>query len=216
MEHVEWTHPLRVTLGKVVVNGNHMNTAASQGIEEHWQSSDEGLTLTSGHLSNLALMQHRAANELHVVVDHVPGHLVAASLPGVEIGGFVAVHLQEVVSVGRQLAVEVGGSHLNLLVLGEAACGILDDGKEHLFLQFVNFSPHGLSFLIFECLDFGFYSRNLVALWLHIILNLLTYCSASCAQLIVRQPLYFRINGLYFMHYGHEFLQVSLTLVAED
>ena len=230
VEHVKRTHPLRVTFGEVVIDGYHVNTASRKGVEEYGQGCNQRLTFTSSHLGNLTLMKHRAANELHVVVNHVPRHLIAAGLPVVIVDGFVALYVEEVVAIGSQLAVEVGSCNLDGFVLGKAACCILHNGKYHrkhvvefifyalenLFLEFVDFSPQRFSFLIIQRFDFGFNACNLVALRFHILLNLLLDSGTACTQLIVRQLLYLGINLLNFTHVGHEFLQVTIALVAED
>ena len=107
-----------------------MNAVASQGIQEHGEGSHEGLTFTSRHLGNLALVQHDAAEELYVVVHHFPLQIVATSCPVVMVDGFVAVDGDEVLAgVSSQLAVEVGSGNHRLLVLSKAAGGLFDDGK---------------------------------------------------------------------------------------
>ena len=58
MEHIERTHPLRVTLGQIVVYRDDVNTITSEGIEKHGEGSHKGLTFTSGHLGNLSLMEN--------------------------------------------------------------------------------------------------------------------------------------------------------------
>ncbi len=98
-------------------------------------------------------MQHGAAKELDIVVHHLPFQVVATSRPVVVVDGLVAVDGDEVLArVASQFAVEVGGRDNGLLVLGKAACRLLDNREhlgqdlvkcllvnvEHLLLQFVN------------------------------------------------------------------------------
>ena len=40
VEHVERSHPLRVTLGQIVVDGYHVNAIACQRVEEYRKGSD--------------------------------------------------------------------------------------------------------------------------------------------------------------------------------
>ena len=58
MEHIERSHPFRVTLSQVIVHGNHMYTITRQGIQEYRQCSNQGFTFTGCHFSNLTLMQY--------------------------------------------------------------------------------------------------------------------------------------------------------------
>ena len=128
MEHVERSHPLGVTLGQVVVDGNYVDSLAGEGVEEDRERSDEGLALAGGHLGDLALMQDGTADELHVIMDHVPGDLIAAGDPVVLVYGGVAFDMYEVV-IDTEVTVELGGGHLDELVLRETACSGLHDGE---------------------------------------------------------------------------------------
>ena len=65
---IDRPHPHRVAAGQVVVDGDHVNAAAGQRIGVHCQSSHQRLALAGSHLGNLALMQGRAADDLHVVM----------------------------------------------------------------------------------------------------------------------------------------------------
>ena len=130
VEHIERSHPLGVTLGQIVVDGHHVHTVASQGIQEHRERSHERLTFTRCHLGNLTLMEHGTTEELHVVVDHVPLQVVTAGHPMVVIDGLVAVDMHKVLG-GSQLAVEIVGRYHHFLVLGEAAGGFLHDAEGH-------------------------------------------------------------------------------------
>ena len=75
-------HPLRVAAGQVVVDGDQVGAAAGQRVEIQRQGGDEGLAFAGGHLGDLALVQHHAADELHVVRHHVPNQLVPGDLDG--------------------------------------------------------------------------------------------------------------------------------------
>ena len=130
IEHIERSHPLRVTLSQVIVDSYDVNTIAGQGIQEYRTGTNEGLTLTSSHLGNLALVQNNTTEELNVVVDHFPLEVIATCSPVIVVDSLVTIDGDEVVGwVGCQLTVEVVGCNHSLLVLCETASGILDDAE---------------------------------------------------------------------------------------
>ena len=96
MEHIQWTHPLRVTLCKVVVDCNHVYTIAGQGIQEYRECCHKGLSFTSRHLGNLTFVEYHATEQLYIVVYHVPYCVVASGLPVVAVYGLVAVYCHEI------------------------------------------------------------------------------------------------------------------------
>ena len=109
-----------------------MYTIACQGIQEHREGSHEGLTFTSGHLGNLSLMEYHTTKQLHVVVNHLPFQVIAASRPVVVVDGLVTVDGDEVLSgIGSQLPIEVCGCDDGLLVLGKPFGSLFHNG-EHL------------------------------------------------------------------------------------
>ncbi len=123
-----------------------MYALSGQRIEEHGKSRHEGLAFTGGHLGDLSLVQHDAADQLHIVVDHVPRDHVAARHPAVAPHGVVAVNVHEIVA-GAQVAVEIGGPHTDLFVLLETARRGLDDSKrlgKHLVQYFLDLLVNGL------------------------------------------------------------------------
>ena len=93
-----------------------MDALARECVQEHREGRDEGLAFTGRHLGNAAALllvglegavQDDTADELHVVMDHVPGNLVAAGDPVVLPDGLVVLDVDEIAAVGRQVAVEV-------------------------------------------------------------------------------------------------------------
>ena len=70
---VQVPHPLAVALRQVRVDGHQVRPAAGQGVQVQRQRGDQRLALARGHLGHLPLVQRDAADELHVVVHHVPG-----------------------------------------------------------------------------------------------------------------------------------------------
>ena len=229
MELIERTHPLRVTFGEVVVHGHHVHTLACQCVEEHRQRSHQRLTFTGCHLGNFTQMQYDTANELHIVVNHVPGDFVTAGNPVVEIHGLVAANLQEILALRGEVAVKVVGSHLNLLVLGKAAGGVLHNGKhlgqhlvefvfeavENFLVDLVHLLPQGLTLLIVDGLDFSLDFGYLVALRLHIVGNVLANGGTAGTQFVVGHLLNRRIDFLNLVQHGAHLLHIALTLVAE-
>ena len=107
---------------------NYFNAFARQGVEIHGQGGDEGFTLTGGHLGDLALMQDGAADELHVVVAHVPRNHVTAGGPSVLVDGLVALDGDALAAGGEVTVVLVGGHHHRFVIL-ETAGGLLHYGE---------------------------------------------------------------------------------------
>ena len=87
---VEGTHPLRVALRQVVVDGDQVHATSAQRVEVDGERSDQGFTLTRGHFGDAPFVQHDATKKLHVVVHHVPGDGVAGGGPAVVPHGGVA------------------------------------------------------------------------------------------------------------------------------
>ena len=140
VEHIKRSHPLRVTLGQIVVDGDHMHTLAGKCVQEYRQGCYEGLSFTCRHLRDLTLMEHDAADELHVVVDHVPGHLVATGNPVIPVNSVIAVDGYEIV-VDAELLVEVIGSdHYGLVLLEPASRGFHNGEslRKYSFQHFLN------------------------------------------------------------------------------
>ena len=121
MEHIEWAHPLGVTLREVVVHCHHVYSLASQCIEEHRKCRHEGLTLTGSHLGNLTLVKHDTTDKLHIVVDHIPGHFVTAGHPVVLPYSIISLDAHEILCCA-EVAVEISSLYPDDLILLETAC----------------------------------------------------------------------------------------------
>ncbi len=65
---VDWSHPVRVTPGEVIIDRSQMASPSGQGIKVKGQSSYQGLALAGPHLGNPALMEDNAAQQLHIIV----------------------------------------------------------------------------------------------------------------------------------------------------
>jgi len=65
-ELVDLSHPLGVALGEIVVDGNDMHTFAGERVQVDGQGGNERFAFARLHLSDLALVQNHAADELHV------------------------------------------------------------------------------------------------------------------------------------------------------
>ena len=191
VELVERSHPLGVTLGQIVVDRHHVDAVSGEGVEEDGERCHERLTFTRCHLGDFSLVEHLTAEELHIVVNHLPFQVVSASRPVVVVDGLVAVDGDEVFGgVGGQLAVEVGGRDDGLLVLGKAACGVFHNAESHghhvvegffidierLFLQFVDLVEDGFTLvdgcILDGCLELGNLLFLLTSGFLYVLLNL--------------------------------------------
>ena len=132
VEHIEWSHPLRVTFCQIVVDGHHVNTVPGECIEEYGQCGYERLTFTCSHLGDFSLMQHDSSEQLDVIVYHLPLEQVSSSRPLVVINSLVALNRDEVVCrVCREFAVKFGCCDNRLFVFSKSACRLFDDRKSH-------------------------------------------------------------------------------------
>ncbi len=237
VELEEHAHPLGVALGEVVVDGDDVDTLAGQGVEIDGQGGHEGLTLTGGHLGDFAAVEHHAADELHVVVDHVPCDHVAAGHPLVLVDGLVlavgAGDDVDVVALHGELAVVVGGGDDDFAVLGKAASGLLHYAKSlgknlvqhllglvvRLLLQLVDtlvellFLGHGHVVFLFDALAQG---GQFVLLGFHLFADALLELDGLGTQLVVVQFLNLGINLKCGIEEGFHLLQVAVGLGAKQ
>ena len=131
-------HPLGVAAGQVVVDRDDVDALAFERVEIGGQRGDERLAFAGLHLGDLALVQHHAADQLHVEVPHVQHAAAGLADDGERLG-------QEVV---ERLAVGDAGPELGGLVAqlrrrsarwidGSSALTCVDDRTEPLQLAFV-------------------------------------------------------------------------------
>ena len=138
-----------------------MNTVARKSIEEDRKGGHKGLSFTRCHFGNLTFVENHATEQLNIVVNHVPLHVIASGNPVIVINGLIVFNGHKVVSSGQR-AVEVGSRNHHLAVLSEATSRTLHDGEgfihhlvelrlqsvEHFLLQFIDMVEHTLA--VFE------------------------------------------------------------------
>ena len=73
-------HPRGVALREVVVHRHKLHVLAREGVQIERECRDQRLALARLHLGDLPLVQHDAADELHVERNHVPRQRVSADL----------------------------------------------------------------------------------------------------------------------------------------
>ena len=69
-EVVKPPHPLGIAARQVIVDRHHMHALCRQGVEIDRQGCHQGLALAGAHLGDLALVQHHAADQLHIEMPH--------------------------------------------------------------------------------------------------------------------------------------------------
>ena len=109
-EAVDLAHPLRVAAGEVVVDRDDVDALAFERVQIGGQRRDERLAFAGLHLGDLALVEHGAADQLHVEVPHVEH--AAARLADDREG--LRQQVVERLAVGEALA-ELGGLAAQLL-----------------------------------------------------------------------------------------------------
>ena len=74
-EAIDLAHPFAVALGQIVVDRHHMHAFAGQRIEIDGQGGDQGLAFAGLHFGDVAVVQHHAADQLHVEMALAQGAL---------------------------------------------------------------------------------------------------------------------------------------------
>ena len=74
-ELVDLPHPLGVAAGEVVVDGDDVDALAGERVEVDGEGGDERLAFAGLHLGDGALVQHHAADQLHVEMALAEGAL---------------------------------------------------------------------------------------------------------------------------------------------
>ncbi len=74
-ELVDGAHPGGVALGEIVVDGDDMHALAGERVEIDGQRGDQRLAFAGLHLGDAAVMQHHAADQLHVEMALADGAL---------------------------------------------------------------------------------------------------------------------------------------------
>ena len=69
-EFIDSSHPLRITLGQVVVHRHEMDAPACERIEIQGERGSQGLALTGLHLGDLSFVKHDSTDELNIEVPH--------------------------------------------------------------------------------------------------------------------------------------------------
>jgi 1-acyl-sn-glycerol-3-phosphate acyltransferase len=67
---IDLAHPGGIAARQIVVDGHDVHALAGQGVEIGGQRGHQGLALAGAHLGDLAVVQHHAADQLHVEVAH--------------------------------------------------------------------------------------------------------------------------------------------------
>ena len=65
-EAENFAHPCRVSLGKVIVNGNYMHAVPAERVQIRGQRLGYGFAFARFHFGNVAAVQHYAAVQLNV------------------------------------------------------------------------------------------------------------------------------------------------------
>ncbi len=239
VELVQRPHPLRVSLGQIVIHRHHMHALARKGIQEHRQRGHKGLTLARGHLGNVIghflavyhhAVEHLSAYELNVIMHHVPLHEVAAGHPFVLIDSLVAVYSHKILAPGCQLAVGIGGGHLDSVIFLETARRLLYHGKhlgqgriqllriklEILLLQVINLAPQWLALVILESLYLLARIGYAVFVFLCRAPDIAAYHVDTPAELVIADTRYLCRNRInLFTEPVPERLDSTFALVAE-
>ena len=139
---IELAHPLGVTAGKVVVDGDDVNAVACQGVQIGGKGRHEGFTFTGFHLGDTSLMEHDAAQNLNGEVlhtEHTPARLTAGSeRVGKDIVGRLAV--RETFLEERRLVFQLALAHSGILTFKRD--DLVSDGLNPLDLALAVVAEH--------------------------------------------------------------------------
>ena len=109
-EAVDVAHPSGVAAGEIVVHRHDVHARAGQRVQVGRQRGHQRLTFAGAHFGNLAVVQHHAADQLHVEMAHVQRALAGFAHDGECFGQQIVERfalgqtLLELVRLGAQFA----------------------------------------------------------------------------------------------------------------
>jgi hypothetical protein len=125
-ELVNLAHPLGIALGQVVVHRDHMHAVAGQGVQIAGQRGHQRFSFAGLHFADLALVQHHAADQLHVEVAHLHGPPPSLAdhregfgqnlVQSRALGRLFGVRVRDAFELGRNPLPELHGPGAQLLV----------------------------------------------------------------------------------------------------
>ena len=120
--------PLRVTTRQIIIYRDDMHPFPGQCIQVSRQRRHQRFTFTRRHFRDLSLVQHRTADQLHIIMHHIPGNRAARRHPGILINGLVAFYT-DMLFFDAEAPVQVGRGSRDLRVLLETTGRLLDHRK---------------------------------------------------------------------------------------
>ena len=208
-----------------------MYAFARQGVQVNGQGSHQRLSLTGGHLGDLTLVQDHAADQLHVVMHHVPRNGLPGRIPRIAPKRTIAFDRHIGMGSG-QLPVKGLGRYLQYGIFRKAARRFLDHGKslgkdlvEDILGDLINFLFEFVGlveqrFLPFEVVVFGlglgFQGSDLGLLVGHGRMDTVLELLCLGAKLVVGERLEGLPVGQRLVHQGHDLFDVLGGFVAEE
>src|SRR3990167_5056015 len=102
---IDRTHPAGITTGKVIVDGNEVNSPPRQGVENDGGDGGKSLALTGLLFGDFPLMKSDAGHELDVEGTHLQGANGSFTGEGKDLG-------QDVIEVGSAFKLIFGFLYL--------------------------------------------------------------------------------------------------------
>ncbi len=175
-------------------------------------------------------MEHYTAYELHAVVDHVPDDFVAAGEPVVFPDGVVAVDAYEVLALGGQFAVKLGGLDHDGLVgrkaggcladhcedFGQMLVELVLDRVEHGLLVAVDLVPDRLTLVKWKFFHFNLEAGVFLLLGGYGLADVVAHVLDALAQLVYGKLFHLRLKSLDFFYNWLDLLEVAGRFVAKN
>ena len=183
-----------------------MHTVACKRIEKYRQCGNKSLSFTCCHFCDFTLMKHGTAEQLHIIVHHVPLHVVAAGNPMIAVYGVLALNAYKIFCY-CQLPVEVVCSNDNLFVFRKPTCRFFYNAEskghnlvkslfvffKNLFLKFVYLIEYFFTLVNWSIFYLCFKFVYLSLLFLCRVLYVHLYLFCTCSEGVVVECFYFRI-----------------------
>ncbi len=122
-------HPLRVASGEVVVDRHDVDAAPRERVEDRGERCHEGLALAGAHLGDLALVEHRATDELDVEMAHAERALHRLAGHREDLGEHVVERLLQPLVLALAASLRQLAAALQVLVVALVLGRLLRDGE---------------------------------------------------------------------------------------